>query len=83
MIDDPHYVKWIVRLRGIRDGVGFEKILPYHKCTDADYAKFYPVAKKSKGELSAIKADPKKSLFCLDEWTEHFFVGGDDTGKDY
>ncbi len=77
LIDDHRYVKWIVRRRGVRDGEAFEEMLPFHKCTDADYEEFYPVAKKSQGELKMIKTNPKKNLFCLDKWTDDLFVGGD------
>ena len=43
----------------------------------------YPVAKKSESEIEAIKADPKKNIFCLDKWTDDFYVGGDDAGKNF
>ena len=42
--NDPQYIKWIPRLYGKRDGVKFEKILPYHTCTEADLAEFSPIA---------------------------------------
>ena len=67
----------------MRDGTEFEKMLPYHKCTDEDFSLFYPVAKKSEGEIKVIRADPKKNLFCLDKWTDDLFVGGDETGENY
>ena len=51
LIDDSRYVKWIVRKNGYRNGTAFEELLPYHKCTDADYAGFYPPAKNSQKSL--------------------------------
>ena len=78
LIDDPRYVKWIVRRTGKRNGTNFEEILPFHKCTDADYAGFYPPAKNSQHALKEIREDPKKGLFCLDEWTNDLFIGGDE-----
>ena len=36
--NSPEYVKWFVRLFGSKDSVEYEKILPYHKCTEEDYA---------------------------------------------
>ena len=66
LIDNPDYVKYIVRYTGKRNGTGFEEILPYHKCTDADYAGFYPPAKNSLDDLKEIREEPKKNLFCLD-----------------
>ena len=77
LLDDPRYVKVIVRKTGIRNGTEFEKIFPYHKCTEADYAGFHPPAKRSKESLREVREDPKKSLFCLDKWTDDLFVGGD------
>ena len=35
--NDPRYVKWLVRLFGTNQGIEYEKILPYHECTEADY----------------------------------------------
>ena len=43
---DPRYVKWIFRLYGKKDGEEYEKILSHHKCTDEDYAGFYPINSK-------------------------------------
>ena len=37
LVDDPRYVRWIVRMRGRRDGKDYEELLPYHKCTDIDF----------------------------------------------
>lgn len=41
--NDPRYVKWIIRHRGTKNGVNFEKILPYHKCDYNDFKEFYPL----------------------------------------
>ena len=49
--NDHRYVKWQFRLWGKRDGQDFQRILPYHKCTDYDYAQFYPVARRSQVQL--------------------------------
>ena len=38
---DPAYVKWIFRMYGSKDDVYFEKLIPYHICTDEDYSQFY------------------------------------------
>ena len=35
--DDERFVRWVFRLYGKKDNVAFEKNLPYHKCTTADY----------------------------------------------
>ena len=31
--DDPAYIKYLVRIYGKKDGVRYEKILDYHKCS--------------------------------------------------
>ena len=41
--DDPRYVKWMFRLYGKRNGEGFQRMIPHHKCTDEDYDQFFPV----------------------------------------
>jgi len=64
-------------MRGKRNGQNFEKMLPFHKCTDADYIGFYPPAVLSNNILKEVRSDPKKSLLCLDEWTDDLFIGGD------
>ena len=40
---DPKYVKWFFRIFGKENDVEYEKILPYHKCTEEDYAEFLPI----------------------------------------
>ena len=42
---DPRYVKWFFRLHGYLDGKIYQRIYPYHRCTDEDIAEFYPVEK--------------------------------------
>ena len=53
--NDPKYVKYIVRMYGKRDGEYYQRILPYHKCTDEDFKGFYPVKKQSTSALQAIR----------------------------
>ena len=41
---DPRYVKWIFRVHyKNKNGEFAETLLPYHKCTEEDYAEFYPI----------------------------------------
>ena len=44
--NDPEFVRWHFRLKGEKDGEGYEKVLPYRKCTEEDYAEFYPIEPK-------------------------------------
>ena len=32
--NDPRYVKYLVRIFGVEDGQEFEKMIPFHKCTE-------------------------------------------------
>ena len=41
--NDSKYVKWITRMVGSRDGHQYEKILPHHKCTEADLESFHEI----------------------------------------
>ena len=77
LVDDPRYVKYIVRKTGIRNGTEYEELLPFHKCTDDDYAGFYPPAKNSVDDVKEIRSDPTKNIFCLDEYPDDLVVGGD------
>ena len=43
--NDERYVKWIFRLYGKTNGIFYQHMLSYHKCTDEDYNEFYPVQK--------------------------------------
>ena len=36
--NDPRYVKYLVRIFGIKDGKEYEKFIPYHECTEEDWA---------------------------------------------
>ena len=33
--------------------------------------------------MKNIRADPKKNLYCLDNWSDDLFVGGDEAGKNF
>ena len=35
--NDPRYVKWLVEYEGYLDGILYQRILQFHKCTDEDY----------------------------------------------
>ena len=63
---DPRYVKWIFRMVGIKNGAKYEKILPYHECTESDYDQFYPLNVEKAPTLEAIRKDPNRGFFCID-----------------
>lgn len=67
---DPRYVKYLIRIVGRKNGELYERVLPYHECTDADWATFPPASKASKDSFETIKSDPKRGMFCID-WGEN------------
>ena len=68
-LNDLRYIKYIFRLYGKRKGEYYQRILPYHTCTDDDYDKFYPVKKSSVSFLKKIRENPERGMFCLD-WND-------------
>ena len=80
--NDPRYVKWFVRTVSITDGVQSEKVLPYHECTEKDYAEFSPIASKSAPALKEIRENPKRGLYCLD-WSEDLYIFGEENNPEY
>ena len=52
-------------------------------CTDDDYAEFYPITSGEEKELSKIRSEPNRGLFCLDwDEAEPFIIYGDDSSSD-
>ena len=49
--NDSRYVKWLFTMSIRKDGKDQEFVINYHKCTDEDYAEFYPVQKSSENFL--------------------------------
>ena len=64
--NDPKYVKTVVRMWGKKDGVEYEKFIPYHICTEDDYAQFSPPAPEAVGLLNSMKSKEKRGLYCID-----------------
>ena len=42
-------------------------MLKFHKCTENDMSKFYPVAKQSQELLKDINENDERGFFCIDE----------------
>ena len=63
---DERYVKKIMRLVGKKDGLPYERIMPYHKCTEADFEEFAPPQPEAEGMLKSMKTSKTRGLFCLD-----------------
>ena len=83
-INDPRYVKWIIRQYEKRGKKLTERRLLVHRCTDEDFEMFYPVAKKDAAELGALKEAEDRGLFCLDKWEDELLlVGGEYNENEY
>ena len=82
MKDDPRYVKYLVRIFGKKEGVEYEKFIPYDKCTEEDWAEFPPPAQASADSWNDIKSGEKRGMFCLD-WSEDIFIYGNEKNEEY
>ena len=82
MKNDPRYVKYLVRVFGIHEGKEYERLIPYHKCTDSDWAQFAPPKKSAQDGWQAIKDNPKRGMFCLD-MTEDIELYGKERNDEY
>ena len=71
--DSEEYVRWVFRVFGIKDNVMFERLIPYHKCTEEDYEQFNPIERSQKKKLEDIKSDPNRDFFCFDWEDENPF----------
>lgn len=80
--DDHKYVKYLVRIFGRRDRVEYETFIPYHLCTDEDWAQFSPPGKASADSWDEIKTDPTRGMFCLD-WSEDILIYGNERNDNY
>ena len=49
--NDPKYTKYMVRVRGIDEGNPYENILPFHDCTEEDWAGFPEPSNASAGSI--------------------------------
>ena len=79
-------MKYLVRSYGNKDGVPFEKILPFHRCEESDWALFAPPAKGHKDRIDLIKENPKRGMFCLDWEPDELMdleLYGDENNKNF
>ena len=82
MLNDPRFVKYMVRIYGIKDGVEYEKMIPYHKCTEEDWAQFPPASIGSYDAIEQIKKNPDRGMYCID-WTEDIEIYGNENNSNY
>ena len=68
--DDSHFVKGFARFWGYKDGKSYERLFPYRKCSEKDYAEFAPPTPEAEGLLEIYKYSQKRALYCLD-WEKY------------
>ena len=54
-------------MRGKKQGESYERIIPYHQCTESDWRSFPPPALSAQSKLESYMTDPQRNLYCLDE----------------
>ena len=80
--DDPKYVKYLVRIFGKTKGKEYEKIIPFHDCTEADWAEFPPTSKSSTDSWNEIKNGTGRGMFCLD-YSDDVLIYGNEKNEEY
>ena len=73
--DDPTFVRIVVEVYGEEDGeMSVSRELPYHKCTEEEFAEFYPIVEDEKNNLENLKG----GFNCID-WKDEdpYLVYGD------
>ena len=80
--NDPRYIKWIMRVYGVKDGVYYEYAVPHHLCTEKDYEQFFPIAEKNRVSFERIKNN--NAFVCLDfDKVDPVILNGKNTDGDY
>ena len=67
--NDTRYVKNLVRMWGKKNGVPYDKLIPYHRCTEEDLNEFAPPDPSAEGMLNRMKRGGKSGLYCIN-WDE-------------
>ena len=66
ILDDPEFVKIVIRLFSYSDDLeaDSEELIPYHKCTQADYDKFYQIESGKENQYNLLV--DLIGFYCLD-----------------
>ena len=67
-LDDPRYIRRFIRTWSWNGDTQTmkEKMVPFHDCTDEDYAQFYPIREQDKDIMENYRKDPNKGFICID-----------------
>ena len=83
MKNDPRYVKYMVRIFGIKDGEKYQKMIPYHICTDSDWALFPEASFSSVDTIEQIRQNPKRGMYCIDWDQADIQIYGNENNMNY
>ena len=59
----------MIRIYGKQNGINFQRVLSYHKCTDEEYEEFQPIKQTAAGLLKEIRENPERGMYCI-EWND-------------
>ena len=65
ILDDPKFVKIVIKLISNANEGHTERIIPYHKCTQDEYDEFYPIESAKEDMFSSFLVDFGE-LNCID-----------------
>ena len=57
-------------------------MIPYHKCTEQDWALFSETARGMGDKIAMIRDNPKRGMYCLDE-TQELEIYGTENNMNY
>lgn len=80
---DPRFIKWYAQYVIEIDGVYSARELPVYPCTEADYAKFYPVDRRGESRLRRMKENADSQLFCIDWQSDTIELYGTESTGNY
>lgn len=66
--DDPHFVKWVAQAAEMDTSIGISnnyQFIGFHKCSENDFAKFYPPSKSVKDSYELLRA--KEKIHCMND----------------
>ena len=67
LLDDPDYVEWVPYITEVIDDKRTMTPIGFHKCTQADFKRFYPI---DKADVKTLKKYKAKGLLCLNKFDE-------------
>ena len=57
-------------------------MIPFHKCTEQDWEQFLEPGKGMGDQISAVRANPKRNMYCIDNF-KNFVIYGNEKNSEY